>query len=379
MAGMSASPGSGSGADLAVIPDEECWVDIAGGRYVGMKPSTRFPIYTRGNAGEVFPEVAYPLTFTTSALWATRAAARSALKTGAVTEAELAEPSALLAFLGGYAYLNLSANRVLAGRAPGGKPSDADLQVLGVSTVPYVRQKGDRSVLASLRLARWALGVIRNPSMQVQVRDEREFRAWRATLPAPSALSDAEIIELLRSMIGRSADLFEHHLEATGMAGVPIALLAKFCDKKLHDPSMLSKLIAGVGNIDSAAPAFALWKLGRTVRGSAALTEQFDRGVDGLHDRLRADDRADAAAFLSGFGGFLDEFGSRGPNEWESACPTWGTDPDMVLSMLDRLRLTSDDNDPAPAAERLVKERGIAYEHVTTRIGRRQRKQLDGL
>ena len=42
------------------------WRPIASGRYLGTDPSKRFPIYTRGNAGEVFPEVQYPLSFTSS-------------------------------------------------------------------------------------------------------------------------------------------------------------------------------------------------------------------------------------------------------------------------------------------------------------------------
>ena len=46
--------------------DFDPWRPIANGRYLGTDPSKRFPIYTRGNAGEVFPEVQYPLSFTSS-------------------------------------------------------------------------------------------------------------------------------------------------------------------------------------------------------------------------------------------------------------------------------------------------------------------------
>jgi len=46
----------GNGADPVRI------VDFGLGPYVHEAPSTRFPIYTRGNAGEVWPNVAYPLT-----------------------------------------------------------------------------------------------------------------------------------------------------------------------------------------------------------------------------------------------------------------------------------------------------------------------------
>ena len=39
-------------------------VDLGLGEYITQVPSTRYPVYTRGNAGEVWPEVAYPLTIT---------------------------------------------------------------------------------------------------------------------------------------------------------------------------------------------------------------------------------------------------------------------------------------------------------------------------
>ena len=41
-------------------------VDLGLGEYITQVPSTRYPVYTRGNAGEVWPEVAYPLTITLS-------------------------------------------------------------------------------------------------------------------------------------------------------------------------------------------------------------------------------------------------------------------------------------------------------------------------
>ena len=37
-------------------------VDLGVGPYVNEQVSSRFPVYTRGNAGEVWPEVVYPLS-----------------------------------------------------------------------------------------------------------------------------------------------------------------------------------------------------------------------------------------------------------------------------------------------------------------------------
>ena len=69
---------------------------------------------------------------------------------------------------------------------------------------------------------------------------------------------------------------------------------------------------------------------GRLVAETPAVAAQFDVGVAGLDERLRSD--AEADAFVEAFDDFLGRFGSRGPNEWESACEVWGTDPSMPLA-----------------------------------------------
>ena len=39
------------------------WKRIGDGEWVGSDRSEKFPVYTRGNAGEVYPEVFTPLSF----------------------------------------------------------------------------------------------------------------------------------------------------------------------------------------------------------------------------------------------------------------------------------------------------------------------------
>lgn len=359
-------------------PPQDFWVDVAGGKYVGQRPSTRFPVYTRGNAGEVFPEVMYPLSYTLSVVRSCAAANRSVLAVGAFRPAELeAEPSAMIGVLGGYAYLNLSGYRVIATRTPGTNAADSDQQYLGASNAPYRRQKGDKSLIAGLRVLRYVVGVLRHPSMEQQLADEAEYRSWKASRADPKTLSDAELLAEILGAVDFGERLFENHLVVSGKAGVPITLLNRLCDKKLGDPSMMARLLSGVGNIDSAAPAVALWDLARVVRADPILMAHFDSGSAGLDDRLRADDRA--KPFVNSFDVFLDEFGSRGPNEWETACPTWGTDPDMALAFVERLRLTADGNDPHVSAIRLVEERKRAYDQAVSKTGKRGQKRLDQL
>ncbi len=106
---------------------------------------------------------------------------------------------------------------------------------------------------------------------------------------------------------------------------------------------------------------------------SEALTAQFDDGVDGLESRLRRDPLA--VPFLVDLDRFRDTFGCRGPDEWELASPTWGTEPAIALAAIERLRQAPDERDPAGARRRLAAERHEA----TTMVLRGLRPPLRAL
>ena len=95
-------------------------VDFGMGEYITQKPSKRYPIYTRGNAGEVWPEVAYPLTITLTRIVGEQASARAAINAGVISQKDIQEgPSCFGGVFAGYMYLNLSFGRMIAIRTPG--------------------------------------------------------------------------------------------------------------------------------------------------------------------------------------------------------------------------------------------------------------------
>ena len=151
-------------------------------------------------------------------------------------------------------------------------------------------------------------------------------------------MSDAELVARYRELIGLHRNLFAHHLFASYMATVPLGII-QGVSVAVGRPDLLMVLIAGVGEVDSAAPSMALWELGRVVAASPELQAAFDAGVRGLTDRLEASGSQAAEAFLTGFRAFQHEYGSRGPNEWETRSPTWETRPELALSAIDRMRL----------------------------------------
>ncbi len=352
---------------------EGWWMPIADGRYLGLPPSRRFPLYTRGNAGEVFPEVQYPLSFTVNWSVSTAAFEGAATSTGILTRADIAnDPTALTGVFGGYTYLNVSSQRLIAARFPGTDVASVDQQYLGASTAPpYVRDRRDRRLRSSVAAIRFALRTLRTKALPQLEVDRRSVERWRHGVPAFDSATDQELVAFVRSSMPFGAELFERHLVVSGQASVPAGLLVQLCDK-LGQPELAARLMGGIGDVASAAPAGALWDLGRIVAADDRLTALFGAGLPGLHERLLADSAAEP--FLHAFGAFLARFGSRGPNEWETACETWGTDPALALALVDRMRGAAADHAPTLRGRGLAADRATALQSVPRSNRRRVTK-----
>ena len=88
----------------------------------------RWPINTRGNVGEVFPEVLTPLSYRLGVLAAEKAWRDAYAELGVVRRGDFATNDPVIVGLyGGYAYLNLSFLRILGVRAPGSSAEANDV------------------------------------------------------------------------------------------------------------------------------------------------------------------------------------------------------------------------------------------------------------
>lgn len=344
-------------------------VETGVGLYCSDTPSARFPVYTRGNAGEVYPEVFYPLTYSLAAKPTQEAMTRASLVSGIVTESDLDEDAAVsTGVFRGYAYLNLSLSRMMADRALGATAEDVDRQFLGSGhpAPPHRQHPLDRSLLATARSVRWILSTLRLKKLDHLARDQAQVQQWRSTLPDINTASNAELVAATRASQEFCYSLFETHLVVSGRSAIPLGVLTTICRDQLDDESLPVRLLAGVGNVSSAAPATALWGLGRQVAEDPNLTSLFDSGTHGLAERLAMSDTAQG--FASAFGEFLEAFGCRGPNEWETACDTWGTRPELALTLVDRLRAAPAENDPASANTGLVADAAEATAEARSRL-----------
>ena len=134
----------------------------------------RWPINTRGNIGEVFPEVLTPLSYELGVKPA-EAGWREAYSMMGIADRrdfESTELPVIIGLYGGYGYLNLSYLRMLGVRAPGSSPDAIDVAFFGEGNPPpYEPKPGDKRRVATIRILRIVLKALSQKSMPEPVAD----------------------------------------------------------------------------------------------------------------------------------------------------------------------------------------------------------------
>lgn len=288
--------------------------------------SERFPIYTRANVGEVFPDPVTPLT-SSAALWVAEQGWRDAwIRMGAFEEAEFpADEFCQLGVQGGYCYLNASLIRLFGERAPGLSWQAMDEQFFGAQPgiPPYEEMAGDVRPDLSEKIGAtfgWVFAQQTVNDLTELTEDKQLTKSLRDTRPELGALSNEQLWERFLEMVPLHRRMFGHHLFTTYMATVPVGAISAVA-AAVGRPDLIMPIIAGIGEVDSAEPSHAMWALSRLPLGSPE--------------------------FEAGFADFLYEYGSRGPNEWESRSPSWETRPALALAAIDRMRVSPDSANPA--------------------------------
>lgn len=347
-------------------------VDISRPWVVDSPLSTRFPVYTRANVGEVAPNVATPLFWSmVGGIPAERQWKKALAEFGAFDEDEF-RPDVIdiQGMIHGYVYLNLSNLRVFGARMPGASAELMDTTYLGAPSAehPYVAHPEDDAPQFAERILASIGEIFSCPGRPEFDEDATAAAELRAARPDYTGLSDRELLDRQRDiMTNVYAGLIKKHLKMVYESSVATGALDQAL-APLGDPTLAVRLLGGLGNIASAAPSQAMWQLGRMVAGSPKLAAEFDAGQDGLLDRLRGN--PDHAEFAKAFDGFLYDHGSRSADEWEAAPATWETHQAIPLALIDRLRLQPEDREPRLQSQRLRADR----EQLTAKV----REQLAG-
>jgi rifampicin phosphotransferase len=288
---------------------------------VDVVPSSRYPFYTRANAGEVLPDPVSPLTWTL--LWGegVNEGWRDSQVNVGTNEPDEVTAEEVTGLFGGYLYINASLARLFGVRGPGLTADMIDRAYFGdhPDVPPYVAEPWHESEQNTAKLGAW-MGRVLGGDLDVLLDDRADADAIHADRPDLGALTDHDLLERARSLLPTVRRMFERHLTVTAGASIGPGIVAAIAEA-VGDPTLALKLITGVGDVDSALPSHALWALSRLHR--------------------------DSAEFTCGFAEFLDTYGSRGPNEWDLVSETWETEPALAHALIDVMRKQPDDGDPA--------------------------------
>ncbi|MBT95894.1 MAG: phosphoenolpyruvate-utilizing protein [Acidimicrobiaceae bacterium] len=313
--------------------------------------SEQYTLYTRANVGEVFPDPVTPLTSSTGLYQAELGWRDAWERMGAFTHEEFPQDTfAQLGVVGGYCYLNASLIRLFGVRAPGLTWEDMDEQFFGAmpGVPPYKQRSGDEDIEKTQKIAatfQWALSHTKLQDLEELTESRIATKKLRDDRPDFSEYANEELFDQYCDLLKLHRKYFSQHIFTTYMATVPVGIISGVANA-VGRPDLLLPIIAGFGEVDSAEPSHAMWDMGRMVRSNDQLTTEFDKGIEGLMDRLARSDEAEADEFLNAFEHFVYEYGSRGPNEWETRSPSWETKPELALNAIDRMRLAGDEFAP---------------------------------
>lgn len=313
------------------------------------QPSARWPLYTRGNVGEVYPEVVLPLEWSIAGRASELGWRRGAIEIGFLTEADFDDQDFnLVGVFGGYAYFNAGLMRLLGVRTPGLSPDLIDRQFLGEADVPpYSRKPGDRNLRATVKVIGSALRTLRATSVPRTEAMRQTAKAFKAAAPALDDSDEALWHYVSVEVAEVWTELIAGHVTNTMQATISAGALTDFCEKHLGDPTLAVALTTGIGDVVSAGPARAMWDL-------ANETEP---------ERFEAE-----------FSTFLTKFGHRGPNEFSIGGRDWASYPEVALAAIDAMRGLDPSRSPLEQDRAVEAANKTALQAAHEKLGRRSKK-----
>ncbi len=325
--------------------------------------SKTFPLYSRANVGEIFPDPISPLNASTGFQANLEPGWEDAFVACGVWDHDLYDKSVqnnVLPAFGSYLYINMSLMRLFGVRVPGMGAEAVDLQYFGdmpgIPSYESEKRDFDDDPEFSAKAGAWLMNeVLLAQGLPAYDADRETVRAIRAGRPDIASLTDVQLVERLTSFNDVLRGLFQHHIESSLKSGVGLGAVAQVA-AAVGKPELSLTLVGGIGDVDSTGPSTGMWSLSRKAR-SGAVADLFDHGVDGLYDRIAASDDADVAAFRAELAAFLSDWDFRGPAEWELRALTWSLRPELALHTVDRMRGVSDDEAPEVKNAERVRQR----------------------
>ncbi len=315
--------------------------------------------WSRGNAGEVFPGVMTPLTWSLTG---------AALDRGfAAPWGRMAAGRRFVALFDGYIYFNFGLIIELLHDTLGMRTGDFLLTVGGPEAAqrdPTLPSEPDRPsyrrLLLSLPFLTWRAAVQR--WLPIRWRTERKHALRRRdALRAidPGAASDRRIMRALLDSGEFSARFVEFLMQCQSAAFGQIQFLLWLSEAWLGDRSFALRLLQGLPNVLTAQSNIELWRLAqRAAAHPAAAARVAETRPDQLLDTLA--DHAETAWLADALNEFLADHGHRTTAELELSTPRWVEQPAPLLAIFREYVLHPQQTSPERLRERQIADRRAA-------------------
>ncbi|WP_420637769.1 PEP-utilizing enzyme [Candidatus Poriferisocius sp.] len=287
-----------------------------------------YPVLTRGNAGEIMPDIVSPLSATVFFPPLERGWRRSFTETWDVM-AWPECPTTFAPIVGGRFYINISAFRRLADLTPGTSPEDIDRTLFaagGIQLDPYVAPDEAGYAERGERIAAATADFLENPPVDRVATEHQAAQARRADGRAHrSERSTSELLDRFNSMIPFMESDFVTLFIGSSVSPVALGSLQAGLAEVYGDEGYEfgRQTVMGIGGIESADAAKAVAALAAT----------------------------DGPEFEAAFERVLEQYGFRGVNEWEIAAPSWEIRPDVLRRAVEAVRAGGTQRDPDATRE----------------------------
>jgi pyruvate,water dikinase len=282
-----------------------------------------YPVLTRGNAGEIMPDVVSPLSATVFFPPLERGWRRSFTETWDVMDWPGC-PTTFAPIVGGRFYINISAFRRLADLTPGTSPDDIDRTLFaagGIRLDPYEVPDEEGYAERGERIAAATASLLEDPPLDRIQREHDAAQTRRVEgRSRRSSSSNEQLLDRFESMQPFMESDFVSLFIGSSVSPVVLgSLQAGLVDAYGHEGYELARqAVVGVRGIESA-------DAGKAVASLAGL----------------AGDEFEAA-----FERMLERYGFRGVNEWEIASPSWEIRPDVLRRAVDAVKAGGAERDP---------------------------------
>lgn len=316
-------------------------------------PTERFPDYTRGNAGEVMADPVSPLAWTFC--WepgAVQGCVDGFEQMGIFDRSEYAELPEAFGLFGGYFYNSLTQSRLFGVRSGAGWEAvdKTFFDTASQAIPPYTEQDWHANTCKTEKLIETMGRVTVADSFPEADLQKLEAKALRDSRPDLATQTDQQLLARAFSI--------QRHLRVQFASVVWGSMGSSIGPSILPDllgdvePEAIAKLMTGIGDVDSADIATAIFNLSRIALADDALNSEFDGDLDTLLDRVKATDSDAARSFLAAVEDFMYRHGGRGPNEWDIYQWSYETSPKILFQAVERARFAPDDSNPVKTIER---------------------------